>query len=74
MAVEKWKLIVAMALASMLNVQLQHHGTFRYFRNSTPRHRQRLVVEMALRSIVPNLMIAEEVQFAPWYLVSLALH
>ena len=66
----EWKLIVAMALASMLNLQLQFHGTSHYSQNSIPRHRQRLVVEMVLRSMIPTLMIAEEGQFASWCLVS----
>ena len=61
------------ALASTLNLQLQHHGTLHYFQNSIPHHRQRLVVEMVLRSIILTLMIAEEVQFASWCLVSPAL-
>ena len=66
--VEEWKLIAATALASMLNSQLQHRGTLHHFQNSIPRHRQRLVVEMVLRS-----MISEEVQLASWCLVSPAL-
>ena len=73
MAVGEWKLIVAMAFALMMNLQLQHHGTLHYSQNSTPHHRQRLVVEMVLRSMMLNLMIAEEVQFASWCLVSPAL-
>ena len=70
---EESKVIVAMTLASMLALQLQYHGTLHYFQNSIPYHRQRLVVEMVLRSTTLSLMIAEEVQFVAWCLVSPAL-
>ena len=70
---EEWKMTVAMALASMLNLQLQHHGTFHHSQNSIPHHRQKLVVEMVLHSMTLASIIAEGVQLALWCLVSPAL-
>ena len=71
--VEKWEVIVARVLASMLELQLQYHGTLDHFQNSIRHHRQRLAVEMVPRSMILTAMKAEEVQWASWCPVSPAL-
>ena len=55
---------VARALASMLDLQLQYHGTLNHFQNSIPHHRQRPAVEMVLRWMSLTSMKAEGVQSA----------
>ena len=66
----EWEVIVARALASTLDLQLQYHGTFDHFQNSISHHRQRPAVEMVLRWMT---LKAEGVQLASWCLVSPAL-
>ena len=60
----EWKVIVARALSSMLDLQLRYHGKLDLLRNRIPPHRQRLAVEMVLHSRTLTLMQAEEVQSA----------
>ena len=72
-AMEEWEVIVARVLASMLDLQLQYHGTFDHFQNSIPHHRQRPAVEMVLRWMTPTSMKAEGVRSASWCPVSPAL-
>ena len=69
----EWKVIVAKALASMLDLQLRYHGTLDHLQNRIPPHRQRLAVEMVLRSMTLTSTKAEEVRSASWFLLSPAL-
>ena len=63
-AMDEWEVIVAKALASMLDLQLQYHGKLDRFQNSILHHRQRPAVEMVLRWMTLTLMKAEGVRSA----------